>query len=72
MQKKTKILLGTGLAATIASVLAVATPTIGAWYNVVLSTGTAERDINTHAHLVIPGMEEDFSVVRQRRQQAHG
>jgi quercetin dioxygenase-like cupin family protein len=62
MQKKTKVLLVTGLAASIASVIAFATPTIGAIYNVVLSTGTAERDINTHAHLVIPGMEEDFSV----------
>jgi quercetin dioxygenase-like cupin family protein len=27
----------------------------------VLSAGTAERDINTHAHLVIAGMDEDFS-----------
>ncbi|MEO7206941.1 MAG: hypothetical protein ABI356_13290 [Steroidobacteraceae bacterium] len=54
---------GTGLAASIASVLAFATPTIGAWYNVVLSTGTAERDINTHAHVVVLGMDEDFSAV---------
>jgi quercetin dioxygenase-like cupin family protein len=61
MQKKSKVLLGTGLAATIAAGLAVATPTIGAFYNVILSTGTAERDINAHGHLVIPGMDEDFS-----------
>jgi len=63
MNRKTKVLLGSALAASITVGLAVATPTIGAWYNVILSTGTAERDINTHAHLVIPGMDEDFSAV---------
>jgi len=63
MQKKTKVLLAAGLAASIAAGLAVATPTIGAWYNVVLSTGTAERDIRAHGHLVIPGMDEDFNTV---------
>jgi len=63
MNRKTKVLLGSALAASITVGLAVATPTIGAWYNVILSTGTAERDINTHAHLVLPGMDEDFSAV---------
>jgi quercetin dioxygenase-like cupin family protein len=63
MQNKTKWLLGTGLAASIASVLAFATPTVGAFYNVVLTTGTAQRDINTHSHLVVPGTDEDFSAV---------
>jgi quercetin dioxygenase-like cupin family protein len=63
MQKKTKALLGAGLAASIAAGLALATPTIGAWYNVVLSTGTAQADIHAHAHLVIPGMDEEFGVV---------
>jgi quercetin dioxygenase-like cupin family protein len=63
MQKKTKVLLASGLAASIAAGLAFATPTVGAWYNVVLSTGTAEQDIHAHGNLVIPGMEEDFGAV---------
>ena len=63
MKKETKILWGGALAASIVAGLAMATPTIGAFYNVILSTGTAERDINTHAHLVLPGMDEDFSAV---------
>jgi len=63
MNRKTKVLLGGALAASITVGLAMATPTIGAWYNVILSTGTAEQDIHTQAHLVIPGMDEDFSAV---------
>ena len=64
MQKRTKVLLGTSLAALIATAgLAFATPTIGAFYNVVRSTGTAEQDIHAHGQLVIPGMEEDFGTV---------
>ena len=63
MQNKTKWLLGTGLTASIISAVALATPTLGAFYNVVLTTGTAQRDINTHSHLVVPGMDEDFSAV---------
>ena len=62
MQKKTKVLLGVGLVASIAAGLVFATPTVGAFYNVVLSTGTAERDIHAQGHLVIPG-DEDFSTV---------
>src|SRR6202011_3194086 len=61
MNRKSKFLLGAGVAASIAAGLALATPTIGAWYNVVLSTGTAARDLNAHAHLEVPGMHEDFS-----------
>jgi quercetin dioxygenase-like cupin family protein len=63
MKKKTKVLLVAGLAASIVAGLAVATPTIGAFYNVVLSTGTAQRDIHAHGQLVIPGMDEDFGTV---------
>jgi quercetin dioxygenase-like cupin family protein len=63
MNRKTKVLLGSALAASITVGIAVATPTVGAWYNVVLSTGTAARDINTHSHVVLPGLEEDFSAV---------
>jgi quercetin dioxygenase-like cupin family protein len=60
MNRKAKCLLSAGAAASIAAGLALATPTIGAWYNVVLSTGTAARDLNAHAHLEVPGMHEDF------------
>jgi quercetin dioxygenase-like cupin family protein len=55
--------LGGALAAAITVGLAVATPTIGAFYNVILSTGTAERDIHTNAHLVLPGMDGDFTAI---------
>ncbi|MDP9012354.1 MAG: hypothetical protein M3O41_06805 [Pseudomonadota bacterium] len=37
-----------------------ATPTIGAWYNVILSKGTANHDIHAHAHVALPGTEEGF------------
>ena len=63
MNRKTKVLLGSVLAASITAGLAVATPTVGAWYNVILSTGTAGRDIHTHAYLELPGMDEDFGAV---------
>ncbi|HEY2532530.1 MAG TPA: hypothetical protein VGJ20_32120 [Xanthobacteraceae bacterium] len=63
MLKRTKILLGFGIAASIAAGLAFSTPTVGAWYNVVLSTGTAEEDLHANGHLVIPSMEEDFGTV---------
>jgi quercetin dioxygenase-like cupin family protein len=62
MNKKLKFIFSCGVAASIAAGIALATPTIGAVYNVVLSTGTAARDLNTHAHLEIPAMHEDFSV----------
>jgi quercetin dioxygenase-like cupin family protein len=63
MQRKTKVLLGTGLAATIAAGLAFATPTVGAFNNTILSTGTSVPDIQTYGHLVIPAMDEDFGAV---------
>jgi quercetin dioxygenase-like cupin family protein len=63
MNTKTKVLLGCALAASITAGLAMATPTMGAWYNVILSTGTSERDIHTQVHLALPGMDEDFSAV---------
>jgi quercetin dioxygenase-like cupin family protein len=63
MNRKTKVLLGSALAASLTVGLAGATPTIGAFYNVILSTGTAEQDLHAHGHLVIPGMYEDFSAV---------
>ncbi len=61
MKTKAKILLGSVSAAVIAAGVALATPTIGAYYNVILSTGTADRDIHRHAHVAIPGTEDGFS-----------
>jgi quercetin dioxygenase-like cupin family protein len=63
MNRKTQILLGSALAASLTIGLAVATPTIGAFYNVILSTGTAEQDLHAHGQLVISGMDEDFGAV---------
>ena len=63
MNWKSKILWGTVATASVVSGLAFATPTIGAYYNVVRSTGTAERDIRAHAQLEIPGLDEDFSAL---------
>jgi quercetin dioxygenase-like cupin family protein len=61
MNKETKVLLGSALAASLIAGLAMATPTIGAWYNVILSTGTVNRDVHAHAHVALPGTEEGFS-----------
>jgi quercetin dioxygenase-like cupin family protein len=63
MRTAFKILLGGALAASISTGVAFATPTLGAWYNVVLTTGTAERDLHTRGNLVIPASDEDFGAV---------
>jgi quercetin dioxygenase-like cupin family protein len=61
MKTKTKILMSTVAAAALIAGVAMATPTLGAWYNVILSTGTANQDINAHAHVALPGSEDGFS-----------
>jgi len=61
MKKETKILCGGALVASIVAGLAMATPTIGAWYNVILSTGTVNQDIHAHAHVALAGTEDGFS-----------
>jgi quercetin dioxygenase-like cupin family protein len=63
MNRKTMVLLGSALAAALTVGAAIATPTLGAFYNVILSTGTAEQDLHAHGQLVIPGMDEDFGVM---------
>jgi quercetin dioxygenase-like cupin family protein len=63
MNKKTELLFTTALAALIGAGQAFATPTVGAFNNVVLSTGTAEQDIHAHGSLAIPSMEEDFGAM---------
>jgi hypothetical protein len=63
MNTKTKVLLSSALAASLTVGVAMATPTIGAFYNVILSTGAAEQDLHGHGHLAIPGMDEDFGAL---------
>ena len=64
MKTKTKLrLAGISVAVAIAGV-ALATPTIGLIHNVILVTGTDNADIHAHAHVAVPGSDDDeFSVV---------
>jgi quercetin dioxygenase-like cupin family protein len=61
MKMRTKFILGGACVAFVIAGLAMATPTIGAWYNVILSTGTVNRDVSARAHVALPGTEEGFS-----------
>jgi quercetin dioxygenase-like cupin family protein len=61
MKTKTKILIGAVSAAVLIAGIARATPTVGAWFNVILSLGTVNHDINAHAHVALAGTEEGFS-----------
>ena len=61
MKRNIKFLLGGVSVCCLVGGLALATPTIGAWYNVILSTGTVNRDIHTHAHVALPSTEDGFS-----------
>jgi quercetin dioxygenase-like cupin family protein len=61
MMRILKVLLGSAAAASIAGGVALATPTTGTSLNLVISTGTALRDIRAHANLAIPDMDEDFT-----------
>jgi len=58
---KTKFILGTVSAAFAAAGIAIATPSLGVLYNVISATGTVDHDVNTHAHVALPGSEEGFS-----------
>jgi len=61
MNTKSKILLGSVLVACVIAGVAMATPTIGAWFNVILSTGTVNQDVHTQAHVALPGTDEGFN-----------
>ena len=61
MKTKTKFVVGAAGVASIVAGLALATPTVGAWYNVILSTGTDNHDVHARAHVALPGSEEGFS-----------
>jgi hypothetical protein len=54
MSTKVKFVIGGASIAFVIAGLAMATPMIGAWYNVILSTGTANCDV-VHAHVALPG-----------------
>ena len=54
MTAKKKFILGGILTGTIAAGLALATPTIGAWYNVVIATGTVNHDLHVFAQVPLP------------------
>ena len=63
MKKRTKWVLAGFAAAGILAGVALATPTVGLFYNNILVTGTSNHDIHAHAHVAIPGNEDDgFSV----------
>src|SRR6516165_10513929 len=61
MKRNMKVILGGASICCLIAGLAMATPTIGAWYNVILSTGTVNRDVHTHAQVALPGTEDGFS-----------
>ena len=61
MRTKLKLLVGAIAAVSVIVSVASATDTTGAVGNVILSSGTAIRDINANGNLAIPDMDEDFS-----------
>ena len=61
MKRNMKVLFGGDSVCCLVAGLALATPTIGAWYNVILSTGTVNRDVHAHASVALPGTEDGFS-----------
>jgi quercetin dioxygenase-like cupin family protein len=61
MNMRTKLILGAACVTSLMAALAVATPTIGAFYNVILSTGTVNHDVHAHAQVALPGTEDGFS-----------
>ncbi|MFZ8528444.1 hypothetical protein ACO1NJ_14065, partial [Staphylococcus aureus] len=52
---------GSVAAAGLIAGVSLATPTVGAFNNVILSTGTVNRDVHSHAHVALPGTEDGFS-----------
>lgn len=61
MKVKTKLIVGSVAAAGLIAGVSLATPTVGAFNNVILSTGTVNRDVHSHAHVALPGTEDGFS-----------
>jgi quercetin dioxygenase-like cupin family protein len=61
MNTNTKLRLAGISAAVVIAGVALATPTVGLFYNSILVTGTSNRDIHTHAFVAVPGSEEGFN-----------
>jgi quercetin dioxygenase-like cupin family protein len=61
MKTNTKLRLAGISAAVVIAGVALATPTVGLFYNNILVTGTSNRSIDTHAHVAVPGTEDGFS-----------
>jgi quercetin dioxygenase-like cupin family protein len=60
MKSKTKMVLAAALVAGVVGGVALATPTVGAFYNVVVSSGVIDRDVHVRASVSLPGQGEDF------------
>ncbi len=59
MNKRIKVILsGVAMAGAVAGI-ALATPTLGLLSNKILSTGVKNGDIHAHAHVAVPGTEEE-------------
>src|SRR5690348_4404225 len=59
MKTNTKLQLAGISAAAIIAGVALATPTVGAIFNNILTTGTANQDIHAHAHVAVPESDDD-------------
>jgi quercetin dioxygenase-like cupin family protein len=62
MKTNTKLQLAGITAAIVIAGVALATPTVGLIYNNILATGTANRDIHTHAYVAVAGSDDAFNV----------
>jgi len=59
MKTNTKLRLTGVSAAVVIAGVALATPTVGLFYNNILVTGTANRDIHAHAQVAVPGSDDE-------------
>ena len=59
MKTNTNLRMAGISAAVVIAGVALATPTIGLFYNNILVTGTANRDIRAHAHVAVTGSDDD-------------
>lgn len=59
MKGKMKLRLATISAAVVIAGVALATPTVGLIYNTILVTGTANNELHAHAHVAVPGSDDE-------------
>jgi len=60
MKRKMKFIFGAVSAACAVAGIAIATPSLGVLYNMILATGTVNQDVHAHSHVALPGSEEGF------------